>query len=665
MEHDTKRMANAIRALSMDAIQRANSGHPGMPLGMAEIAVAVWRNHLRHNPANPDWINRDRFVLSNGHGSMLQYALLHLTGYDLSIEDIKAFRTLHSKTPGHPELGYAPGVETTTGPLGQGIANAVGMAIAEQCLAAAFNRPGHAIVDHHTYVFVGDGCLMEGVSHEACSLAGTLGLGKLIVLYDDNGITIDGSTEGWFTDDTPARFRSYGWHVIDSVDGHDVAAVDRAVAAAKAETGRPTLICCKTVIGKGSPNKSNSPDCHGSPLGPEEIEATRKAIGWPYPAFEIPPDVAADWNMSAEGAEAEASWQTAFEGYRTEFPDLAAQFERRMAGGLPDDFDALAEEFIAGCDAEAATEPTRTTSRKAIAHFSPVLTEMIGGSADLAGSNQTLWDGMRPLGNGTGGNYIYYGVREFGMATIMNGMAAHGGMIPFGATYMAFSDYSRSAIRMAALMKLGVVFVFTHDSLAIGQDGPTHQPVEHLSSLRMIPQLDLWRPCDAVEAATAWTEALRNRQGPTLLALSRQAVPHQERDEKTIALIRRGGYVLRHETGPLEAIVIATGSEVGIAVEAASELAQQGIGVRVVSMPSTRRFDAQPESYRAEVLKPGVPIVSVEAGSTDWWARYTGPGGARVGIDSFGESAAPEVLFEHFGITSERVVETVRNVLGQ
>ena len=665
MEHDTKPMANAIRALSMDAIQRANSGHPGMPMGMAEIAVAVWRNHLRHNPANPGWINRDRFVLSNGHGSMLQYALLHLTGYDLSMEDIKAFRTLHAKTPGHPELGYAPGVETTTGPLGQGIANAVGMAIAEQCLAAEFNRPGHDIVDHHTYVFVGDGCLMEGVSHEACSLAGTLGLGKLIVLYDDNGITIDGATEGWFTDDTPARFRSYGWHVIDSVDGHDVEAVDRAVAAAKAETGRPTLICCKTVIGKGSPNKSNSPDCHGSPLGPEEIEATRKAIGWTYPAFEIPPDIAADWNMIDEGAEAESDWQTAFARYGTEFPDLADQLEQRMEGQLPEDFDALAETFIAGCDAEAATEPTRTTSRKAISRFSLALPGLIGGSADLGGSNQTLWDGMRPLGNGTGGNYIYYGVREFGMATIMNGMAAHGGLIPFGATYMAFSDYSRSAIRMAALMKLGVIFVFTHDSLAIGQDGPTHQPVEHLSSLRMIPRLDLWRPCDAVEAATAWAEALKNSQGPSLFALSRQAVPHQERDAETIALIRRGGYVLKYESGPLEAIIIATGSEVGISVEAASELTRQGVGVRVVSMPSTRRFDAQPDGYRAEVLKPGVPIISVEAGSTDWWFRYTGKGGARIGIDSFGESAAPEILFEHFGITSMRIVETVRDLLGQ
>ena len=663
MEHDTKRMANAIRALTMDAVQRANSGHPGMPLGMAEIAVAVWRNHLRHNPANPGWINRDRFVLSNGHGSMLQYALLHLTGYDLSIEDIKAFRTLHSKTPGHPELGYTPGIETTTGPLGQGIANAIGMAIAEQCLAAEFNRPGHAIVDHHTYVFVGDGCLMEGVSHEACSLAGTLGLGKLIVVYDDNGITIDGAAEGWFTDDTPGRFRSYGWQVIDKVDGHDVSAVARAVGAAKAETGRPTLICCKTVIGKGSPNKSNSPDCHGSPLGPDEVEATRKAIGWPYPAFEIPPDVAADWNMIAEGAEAEAVWQTAFARYRTDFPDLADRLERRMEGGLPEDFDALAETFIAGCNAEAATEPTRTTSRKAISHFSPALTELIGGSADLSGSNQTLWDGMRPLTNGTGGNYIYYGVREFGMATIMNGMAAHGGLIPFGATYMAFSDYSRNAIRMAALMKLGVIFVFTHDSLAIGQDGPTHQPVEQLSSLRMIPDLELWRPCDAVETAVAWSEALRNRRGPSLLALSRQALPPQVRDGDAIAAIRRGGYVLVPETGPLAAVIVATGSEVTLAVSAAAELAREGLGVRVVSMPSTRRFDAQPDDYRAGVLGDGVPIVSVEAASTDWWTRYTQSGGAHVGIDRFGESAAPEVLFQYFGLTTEKVAATVRSVL--
>jgi transketolase len=663
MSATPKDMANAIRALAMDAVQRANSGHPGMPMGMAEIGLALWRYHLRHNPANPTWVNRDRFVLSNGHGSMLIYALLHLTGYDLTIDDIKAFRTLHSKTPGHPERGYTPGVETTTGPLGQGIANAVGMAMAETILAERFNRPGHSVIDHHTYAFVGDGCLMEGISHEACSLAGTLGLGKLIALYDDNGISIDGHVTGWFTDDTPARFRAYGWQVIPEVDGHDVMAVSNAIAAAKRDTTRPTLICCKTTIGQGAPSKAGSHDSHGSPLGDAEIAATRAAIGWPHTPFVIPDDIAAAWSMREEGAAMEQAWDTTLAAYAKAFPDLAADLARCMAGNLPESFAAEAEHFLAKIAGEAKPVATRKTSLDAITQFSPLLPELIGGSADLASSNLTNWAGMQPMTKGKGGNYVYYGVREFGMAAIMNGMAAHGGLRPFGATYLTFSDYSRNAIRMAALMKLGVIHVLTHDSIALGQDGPTHQPVEHLASLRMIPNLDLWRPCDGAEAAVAWTVALENRSKPTILALSRQGLGVQPRDAETMTAIRRGGYILRREAGPLQAILLATGSEVEIATAAAARLSTTHAGIRVVSMPSCHVFDQQPQDWRCGVLPKGVPVVSIEAGTTHGWHRYVGPNGRCIGIDSFGESADPSVLYKHFGLTSDAAVAAVESVL--
>ncbi|MBB3713052.1 transketolase [Limimaricola variabilis] len=662
MTSNTTDMANAIRALSMDAVQRANSGHPGMPMGMAEIGTALWRRHLSHNPANPDWINRDRFVLSNGHGSMLIYALLHLSGYDLSIDDLKAFRSLHSKTPGHPERGYTPGVETTTGPLGQGIANAVGMAIAEKALAAEYNRDGHHVVDHYTYVFLGDGCLMEGISHEVCSLAGTLGLGKLIVLYDDNNISIDGHVDGWFTDDTPRRFASYGWQVIADVDGHDVDAVDRAIAEGRADASRPTLICCKTTIGKGAPNKANSHDSHGSPLGDAEIAATRAAIGWPHEPFEIPREIAEAWDMRSEGEIREAEWTERFADYRRAFPDLAVSLERRMAGDLPVDFETQAEAFIARIGAETASVATRKTSLDAITHFSPLLPELIGGSADLASSNLTNWSGMDPITAEQGGNYIYYGVREFGMAAIMNGLAAHGGMRPFGATYLTFSDYSRNAIRMAALMKLGTIHVLTHDSIALGQDGPTHQPIEHLASLRLMPNLDLWRPCDAVEAAVAWTVAIENRAKPTVLALSRQGLTRQDRTPETVCEIRRGGYVLRREEGALAAILLATGSEVEIATAAAARLAERNVHVRVVSMPSTGRFDSQPAEYRDSVLPASVPVVSIEAGATGGWHKYVGPNGRCIGIDSFGESAAPDALFDYFRLTPEAVIQAVESL---
>ncbi|MEO5613446.1 MAG: transketolase [Cypionkella sp.] len=655
-----KDMANAIRALAMDAVQLANSGHPGMPMGMAEIGVALWRQHLRHNPGNPGWINRDRFVLSNGHGSMLIYALLHLTGYDLTIDDIKAFRTLHSKTPGHPERGYTPGVETTTGPLGQGIANAVGMAMAETILAGRFNRSGHAVIDHHTYAFLGDGCLMEGISHEVCSLAGTLGLGKLIALYDDNGISIDGHVEGWFADDTPARFRAYGWQVIADVDGHDVQAVSNAIAAAKADGTRPALICCKTMICMGAPTKAGSHDSHGNPLGDAEIAATRAAIGWPHAPFVIPADVAAAWSMQAEGAAMEQAWEATMAAYAQAFPDLAADLNRCMAGNLPDNFAAEAEHFLAKVAGEAKPVATRKTSLDAITHFSPLLPELIGGSADLASSNLTNWAGMEPMTKGRGGNYVYYGVREFGMAAIMNGMVAHGGVRPFGATYLTFSDYSRNAIRMAALMKLGVIHVLTHDSIALGQDGPTHQPIEHLASLRMIPNLDLWRPCDGAEAAVAWAVALENRSKPTVLALSRQGLNAQGRDAKTLAAMRKGGYILRPETSPLKVILLATGSEVEIAVAAAERL---GDGVRVVSMPSCHVFDQQTPEWQASVLPKGIPVVSIEAGTTHGWHRYVGRDGTCIGIDSFGESAAPSVLYKHFGLTSDAVIAAVESVL--
>ncbi|HEY0121377.1 MAG TPA: transketolase [Rhizobium sp.] len=658
-------MANAIRALSMDAVQKANSGHPGMPMGMAEIAVALWSGHLRHNPRNPNWFDRDRFVLSNGHGSMLLYSLLHLTGYDLSIEDLKDFRTLHSKTPGHPERGYTPGVETTTGPLGQGIANAVGMALAEKIMASEFNRPGHSIVDHFTYAFVGDGCLMEGISHEACSLAGTLGLGKLIVFYDDNGISIDGHVEGWFSDDTPKRFEAYGWNVIPDIDGHDVGSIDAAIAKAKAMSDRPTIVCCKTIIGKGAPTKAGSHDSHGNPLGPEEIERTRKAIHWPYAAFEVPQDVYDAWNAVETGAVLEGDWERRLEAYKTAFPKEAADFMRRMNGQLPDNFQQLAESIAASASSQSETIATRKASLNAIQALAVDLTELVGGSADLASSNLTMWKGSKPVTSGDGGNYIYYGVREFGMAAIMNGMLVHGGVRPFGGTYVMFSEYARNAMRMAALMKLGAIYVLTHDSIALGQDGPTHQPVEQIATLRLMPNMDVWRPCDAVETAVAWQTALEHNKTPTVLALSRQNLNPQSRTPDQIAHIARGGYVLREEKDALDAIVIATGSEVELAVSAQGKLEAQGVHVRVVSLPSTYLFDQQDRSYRERVLPPGIPRVSVEAGVTDYWRKYVGLEGACVGIDTFGESAAPEVLFEHFKINVDSVVNAVRQVVVQ
>ncbi|SDX89758.1 transketolase [Roseicitreum antarcticum] len=653
-------MANAIRALSMDAVQQAKSGHPGMPMGMAEIGLALWHRHLRHNPANPGWPNRDRFVLSNGHGSMLIYSLLHLTGYDVTAQDLRQFRTLHSKTPGHPERGYTPGVETTTGPLGQGLANAVGMAVAEKALAARFNRPGHAIVDHQTYVFVGDGCLMEGISHEVCSLAGTLGLGKLIAFYDDNGISIDGKVEGWFTDDTPKRFEAYGWHVIPAVDGHDVDAVDRAIAAAKRDTERPTLICCRTTIGMGAPTKAGGHDCHGNPLGDDEIAATRAALNWPHSPFEVPDAVAQAWDARSKGAGNEAAWTAARARWAAEYPDLAAEFGRRMAGGLPDGFDDSADALIADAAQKAESIASRKASQNAIAAFSRIMPELTGGSADLAGSNMTTWDAMEPMTATAGGTYIYYGVREFGMAGIMNGMLAHGGVRPFGGTYVMFSEYARNAMRMAALMKLGAIYVLSHDSVALGQDGPTHQPVEQLATLRMVPNMDVWRPCDAVETAVAWRVALEHDATPTVLAVSRQGLDAQTRGPDAMAQVRRGGYVLHREGSALAAVIIATGSEVSLAIEAARRLGAEGIGIRVVSMPSTFQFDRQSAAYKADVLPDGVPRLSVEAGSTDYWRKYVGLKGTCIGVDTFGESAAPDVLFEHFGLTADAVTNAVR-----
>lgn len=655
-------LANVIRALTMDAVENANSGHPGMPMGMAEIAVALWHRHLRHNPANPDWWDRDRFVLSNGHGSMLIYSLLHLTGYDLSIDDLKQFRRLHSKTPGHPEFGITPGVETTTGPLGQGIANAVGMALSEKILAEHFNRDAHRVVDHFTYAFVGDGCLMEGVSHEACSLAGTLGLGKLIVIYDDNDISIDGRVSAWFGDDTPMRFRSYGWQVIEVADGHDVDAVDAALSEAKAETARPSLICCKTIIGKGSPNKADSHASHGSPLGADEVAATRENLNWHHPPFMVPDEIAAAWDARQAGAGAEADWQGRFDAYENAYPVLAAELKRRMTGELPDSFDTLADMAIAKSAAEGKDVASRKASQTAIEVFAPALPELIGGSADLTESNLTSWSDARPLPQ-KDANYISYGVREFGMAAIMNGMLAHGGIRPFAGTYLTFSDYARNAIRMAALMKLGAIYVLTHDSIALGQDGPTHQPIEHLASLRLMPNVDVWRPCDAVETMVAWKSALQNTSGPTVLSLSRQPLPHQQRTDEQTALIARGGYVLHEPEIAVKAVIIATGSEVALAMAAADELAKSGIGVRVVSMPSTRTFDAQDAAYRQAVLPKGLPRISVEAGVTAFWRAYVGLEGVCIGIDTFGESAAPDVLFEHFGMTQQAVSEAVRGVI--
>lgn len=660
-------LANALRALAMDAVQQANSGHPGMPMGMAEIAEALWHRHLRHNPAHPQWINRDRFVLSNGHGSMLLYGLLHLTGYDLPIEELKRFRQLHSKTAGHPEHGMAPGIETTTGPLGQGIANAVGMALSERVLADSFNRDGYNIVDHRTYVFLGDGCLMEGISHEACALAGTLKLHKLIALYDDNGISIDsekGQIKQWFTDNTPQRFAAYGWNVIYGVDGHDTDAVDAAIRQAQAETGRPTLICCKTLIGKGAPKKQNTGGAHGAPLGAEEIAATRAAINWPHAPFEIPEAVRAEWNARERGAAQEAAWDRKFSAYAAAYPDLAAEFKRRMAGELPAGWPAHRDAFMAQTVQKAETIATRKASQNAIEGFAPALPELIGGSADLAGSNLTLWSGSKGVGATGGGNYIYFGVREFGMAAICNGIALHGGLIPYHATFLVFSDYARNALRMAALMKQRVVCVFTHDSIGLGEDGPTHQPVEHAATLRLIPNMDVWRPCDTVETTAAWAAAIERRDGPTSLLLSRQNLAFQPRSAEQVAAIKRGAYVLSEAAGgAARAVIIATGSEVAIALAAQQALAGAGVAVRVVSMPCTSIFDRQDAAYRASVLPRNLPRVAVEAGVTDYWRKYVGLEGAVIGIDRFGESAPINDLYKFFGITAENVAAAVRSVL--
>jgi transketolase len=659
-------LANAIRALSMDAVQKANSGHPGAPMGMADIAEVLWNDFLKHNPANAKWVDRDRFVLSNGHGSMLIYSLLHLTGYDLPMDELKNFRQLHSKTPGHPEYGYAPGIETTTGPLGQGITNAVGMALAEKVLAGQFNRDGHHVVDHYTYVFLGDGCLMEGISHEACSLAGTLGLGKLIAFYDDNGISIDGHVEGWFTDDTPKRFEAYGWHVVRNVDGHDPAAIKKAVQEARSVNDKPSMICCKTVIGYGAPNLCGSHDCHGAPLGNDEIKATRENLGWSHEPFVIPKDIYAGWDARAKGKSAEDAWNKKFAEYKKAHPELAAEFERRVIKGeLPKDWSAKAEEFVKSVDAKAETIASRKASQNALNGFGPVLPEFLGGSADLAGSNLTIWKGSRGVSNTVSdGNYIYYGVREFGMSAMMNGIALHGGFIPYGATFLMFSEYARNALRMAALMKIRSIFVYTHDSIGLGEDGPTHQGVEQTATLRMIPNMSVWRPCDAVESAVAWKFAVERSAGPSCLIFSRQNLPHQTRDAAKIANIARGGYVLSEaEGGKPQAIIIATGSEVGLAMEAQKLLAAKGKKVRVVSMPSTNQFDAQDAAYRDSVLPKGVARVAVEAGVTDGWYKYVGIDGKVVGLDRFGESAPAGALFKHFGFTAENVAKAVEGVL--
>lgn len=657
----TSKMANAIRALAMDAVQKANSGHPGMPMGMAEIAVALWARHYRHNPANPQWANRDRFVVSNGHGSMLHYALLHLTGYDLSMDEIRNFRQLHSKTPGHPEVHITPGIETTTGPLGQGISNAVGMALAEKLLAAEFNQPGFNVVDHHTYVFVGDGCLMEGISHEVCSLAGTLKLSKLVVLYDDNGISIDGHVEGWFQDDTPKRFEAYGWNVIRAVDGHNVDAMDAALEQAR-RSDKPTLICCKTVIGKGAPNMQGTDKVHGAALGDKEIAATREALNWPHAPFEVPDDVYAAWNAKESGGAREGEWNALFAQYGEKYPQKAAELSRRMKGDLPNNFRQTVEAYIAACVEKKETIATRKASQNAIQALAPVLPEFLGGSADLTGSNLTNWKECVAVRADQPGNHINYGVREFGMSAVMNGIALHGGYIPFGATFLTFSDYSRNALRMAALMKIRSIFVFTHDSIGLGEDGPTHQSVEHVSSLRLIPHLDNWRPCDTVESAVAWAQAVERSDGPTTLIFSRQNLPYQERDGAQIANIARGAYVLR-DAANAKAILIATGSEVELAVKAADQLAQEGVPVRIVSMPSTDVFDRQDAAYKASVLTRGVPRVAIEAGVTAFWHKYVGLDGAVVGIDTFGESAPAGALFKHFGFTTENVVAAVKSVL--
>ena len=660
-----RELANAIRALSMDAVQKANSGHPGAPMGMADIAEVLWNDHMVHNPDSPDWSNRDRFVLSNGHGSMLIYSLLHLTGYDLPMEELKRFRQLHSKTAGHPEYGYAPGIETTTGPLGQGLTNAVGMAIAEKALAAEFNKDGHTVVDHKTYVFLGDGCLMEGISHEACSLAGTLGLGNLIAFWDDNGISIDGHVEGWFTDDTPKRFEAYGWHVITDVDGHDSEAISKAIDMAKAMTDKPTMICCKTTIGFGSPNKAGSHACHGAALGQDEINLTKAALGWDHEAFEIPADVYAGWDAKGKGGEAESAWRAKFATYKSAHPELAAAYERRMAGDLPANWAADADTFISAVDAEGKTTATRHSSLAAIEGYAKLLPELFGGSADLGGSNMTEWSEYRPMrADKPNANYINYGVREFGMSAILNGLTLHGGVIPFGATFLMFSEYARNALRMAALMKIRSLFVYTHDSIGLGEDGPTHQPVEQTATLRLIPNMQVWRPCDAVETAVSWRAAIERKEGPSVLIFSRQNLPHIPRSAAQIADISRGGYVVSDSDGEPEAIIIATGSEVELALNAAEALTAKGRKIRVVSLPSTNVFDAQDQGYRDSVLPPAVTKrVAVEAGVTDGWWKYVGSNGRVVGLDRFGESAPAKDLFKEFGFTVENVLENVEAVL--
>ena len=656
-------LANAIRALSMDAVQKANSGHPGAPMGMADIAEVLWNDFMRHNPSNPDWADRDRFILSNGHGSMLIYSLLHLTGYDLSIDDIKNFRQLHSKTPGHPEYGYAPGIETTTGPLGQGITNAVGMAIAEKAMAGQFNRDGHHIVDHNTYVFMGDGCMMEGISHEACAIAGTLGLGKLVAFWDDNGISIDGHVEGWFTDDTPKRFEAYGWHVVRDVDGHDPEAIIKAVHEAKSVNDKPSLICTKTVIGYGAPNLCGSHDCHGAPLGDDEIKAARENLDWPHDPFVVPTEIYAGWDGKEKGAGAEAAWNEKLEAYKTAHPELAAEFERRTKGDLPSDWEAKANEFIKSVADKGETIASRKASQNTLNGFGPLLPEFMGGSADLAGSNLTIWSDSKGLSNTVSdGNYIYYGVREFGMSAIMNGISLHGGFIPYGATFLMFSEYARNALRMAALMKVQSIFVYTHDSIGLGEDGPTHQPIEQTATLRMIPNMSVWRTCDAVESAVAWKYAIERKDGPSSLIFSRQNLPHQDRTDEQMANIAKGGYILKDCDGTPDAIIVATGSEVSLAMDAADKLS--GKKVRVVSMPSVDAFEAQDDSYRESVLPASVTArVVVEAGVTGGWYKYAGTNGKVIGINRFGESAPAGELFKEFGFTVENVVKAVEDVL--
>ncbi|EGQ8012707.1 transketolase [Vibrio cholerae] len=660
-----KQLANAIRALSMDGVQKANSGHPGAPMGMADIAEVLWRSHLNHNPQNPNWADRDRFVLSNGHGSMLIYSLLHLSGYELSIDDLKNFRQLHSKTPGHPEYGYAPGIETTTGPLGQGITNAVGMAIAEKALAAQFNKPGHDIVDHFTYVFMGDGCLMEGISHEACSLAGTLGLGKLIAFWDDNGISIDGHVEGWFSDDTPKRFEAYGWHVIPAVDGHDADAINAAIEAAKAETSRPTLICTKTIIGFGSPNKAGSHDCHGAPLGNDEIKAAREFLGWEYAPFEIPADIYAEWDAKAAGASKEAAWDEKFAAYAKAYPAEAAEYKRRVAGELPANWEAATSEIIANLQANPANIASRKASQNALEAFGKLLPEFMGGSADLAPSNLTMWSGSKSLtAEDFSGNYIHYGVREFGMTAIINGIALHGGFVPYGATFLMFMEYARNAMRMAALMKVQNIQVYTHDSIGLGEDGPTHQPVEQIASLRMTPNMSTWRPCDQVESAVAWKLAIERKDAPSALIFSRQNLAQQPRSAEQVANIAKGGYILKDCAGQPELILIATGSEVELAVAAYEQLSAEGKAVRVVSMPSTDAFDKQDAAYREAVLPAAVTKrIAIEAGIADFWYKYVGFGGRIIGMTSFGESAPAGELFKLFGFTTENVVKQAKELL--